>query len=60
MNVEVLGPTIVWFAAGGGFVRRGPFTSQMKAWEAMVLIDREQERQRCKHPVDTRVWPEEV
>jgi len=49
---------IVWYAAGGGIKKTGPFDSQVKAWKAMVLAPAHQEKYGSIHPIDTRVWPE--
>jgi len=51
---------IVWFAAGGGLIKGGPHKTQVAAWEAMRLTEREKKKQGGIHPTDTRVWPEEV
>lgn len=51
---------IKWFACGGGVALRGPFDSQVEAWEHMVLAPDIRKRTGRKHPPDTQVWPERV
>jgi hypothetical protein len=51
---------IVWYSAGGGFLRIGPFGSQATAWKAMILTAKEQHIQKSIHPKDTHVWCEEI
>jgi hypothetical protein len=53
-------PKIVWYAAGGGIYRAGPYDTEIEAWEHMILTDDEQYKQQSIHPKDTRVWPEYV
>lgn len=50
---------ILWFAAGGGLIKFGPFKSQVEAWKALVLRKKEQEKQQSIHPRDSRVWCEQ-
>ncbi|APU89010.1 hypothetical protein Rctr197k_227 [Virus Rctr197k] len=50
---------VVWYAAGGGFTRMGPFITQVEAWAALRLTEKEQARQQSIHAQDARVWPEE-
>jgi len=49
---------IVWYAAGGGIFKAGPFETEIEAWKAMELREEVQLYQRSVHPRDTRVWPE--
>lgn len=50
--------TVKWYAASGDVVRRGPYDSQVEAWEALVLSPAAQAREGRKHPRDAQVWPE--
>ena len=48
---------IVWFAAGGGIAKMGPYETQIAATNALRLgDDRPTHRQ---FPKDAFVWPEE-
>ena len=54
----------LWWAAGGGISRTGPFASQREAYEAMVLTQSAREKQHREtgvdmpYPRDVAVWPE--
>lgn len=54
----------LWWAAGGGISRIGPFASQREAYEAMVLTQSSRENQLQEtgvdmpYPKDVAVWPE--
>ena len=48
---------VVWYAAGGGIAKCGPFASQVEAWEAMRYAADIRATLRIDHPADTRVWP---
>lgn len=57
--------SIVWFARGGGILRCGPFTSQIKAVKAMRLGPPRRDQVWCvdpnipRYPPNMFVWPEE-
>jgi hypothetical protein len=51
-------PKVVWYAAGDGIKRTGPYDTEIEAWQHMLLSDEEQYKQQSIHPKDTRVWPE--
>ena len=54
----------LWWAAGGGISRTGPFATQRDAYVAMRLTIQAQEKQYKKtgvdvpYPTDIVVWPE--
>ena len=49
--------TRVWFAAGGGICRKGPYPTQRAAWESMRL---DKPGPGSPFPDDTHVWPEYI
>lgn len=51
---------IVYYAAGGGIFKIGPFKNEIDAWSALVLSKDQQDKQRSIHPKDSRVWPERL
>lgn len=49
---------VKWYAAGGGIVGMGPYSTQRKAWESLTLTEDIQRREGTPYPKDARVWPE--
>lgn len=51
---------IVWYAAGGGIAKTGPYSSQIEAYSSLRLIKELVGKQRgFPFPKDIVVWPEE-
>jgi len=51
---------VVWYASGGGFMRKGPYKTQLEAWASMAHTPDAQKKFGQVHPPDTNVWPEYV